>query len=164
MDLPSRFDLRGRSIMNRREFVGLVGVGGVISALPATVTACGQQTAASDPAASVPVVAAASPRTDGFEVVGTVADLDKTGQLLNEKLAIGKALVVRSGDKLIAVDPTCTHAGCTVAWNPNQTFICPCHSSSFATDGKVLQGPASKPLGLYTAKIEGEFVLVKTVV
>jgi cytochrome b6-f complex iron-sulfur subunit len=147
--------------MKRREFVNWVGVSGVISALPATVTACGQQTSTSQVPVA-PVESAASPRTDGFEVAGNVADLDKNGQLLNEKMSLGKALVVReTGDRLLAVDPTCTHAGCNVAWNADQTFICPCHSSKFANDGKVLQGPASLPLGLYTAKIEGDQVLVK---
>ncbi len=146
--------------MKRREFVSWVGVSGVVSALPATVTACGQQTSVSQVDAAAP--AATSPRTDGFEVAGTVANLDKNGQVLNEKMSLGKALVVRAtGDRLVAVDPTCTHAGCTVAWNANQTFICPCHSSKFANDGKVLQGPASRPLALYTAKIEGDQVLVK---
>jgi cytochrome b6-f complex iron-sulfur subunit len=145
--------------MKRREFVSWVGVSGVVSALPATVTACGQQTTSQVPAPAAP---ATSPRTDGFEVAGTVADLDKNGQLLNEKMALGKALVVReTGDRLVALDPTCPHAGCTVAWSADQTFICPCHSSKFADDGKVLQGPASKPLALYTAKIEGDQVLVK---
>ena len=150
--------------MKRREFVSWVGVSGVMSTLPATITACGQQTSTSEvpPAPSAPSVSAASPRSDGFEVAGTVADLDKNGQLLNEKMSLGKALVVReTGDRLVAVDPTCTHAGCTVAWNAEQTFICPCHSSKFANDGKVLQGPASRPLALYTAKIEGDQVLVK---
>jgi cytochrome b6-f complex iron-sulfur subunit len=137
--------------MKRREFVGLVGVGGVVSALPA----CGQQTVSSEPAAP------ASARSDGFEVAGTVADLDRNGQLLNEKMALGKALVVRNGDQLLAVDPTCTHAGCTVTWEADKTFLCPCHASKFASDGKALQGPATNPLGLYTAKIEGDSVLVK---
>jgi cytochrome b6-f complex iron-sulfur subunit len=139
--------------MKRREFVGLVGVGGMVSALPA----CGPQTAS--PESPAPV--ASSPRSDGFEVAGSLADLDQTGQLLNEKMAIGKVLVVRNGEQLIAVDPACTHAGCAVTWNADQTFVCPCHDSKFAADGKVTQGPASKPLGLYTAKIEGDAVLVK---
>jgi cytochrome b6-f complex iron-sulfur subunit len=147
--------------MKRREFVSWVGVSGVVSALPTTVTACGQQSTTSQvPAASAD--SSRTDRTDGFEVVGAVADLDKNGQLLNEKMSLGKALVVRgTGNQLLAVDPTCPHAGCTVGWNADQTFICPCHSSRFANDGKVLQGPASKPLALYTAKIEGDQVLVK---
>ncbi|MBW4514728.1 MAG: Rieske (2Fe-2S) protein [Timaviella obliquedivisa GSE-PSE-MK23-08B] len=143
--------------MKRREFVSWVGVSGVMSTLPATVTACGQQTSTSQAPA-----APAAPRTDGFEVVGTVADLDQKGQILNEKLLLGKALVVREPDnQLVAVDPTCNHAGCNVEWKADQTFICPCHDSKFANDGKLLQGPATQSLPLYTAKIEGDQVLVK---
>jgi cytochrome b6-f complex iron-sulfur subunit len=144
--------------MKRREFVSLVGVSGAISALPVMVAGCGQQTATTS---EVPAVPVAAPRTDGFEVAGTVADLDKTGQLLNEKMALGKALVVRvQGDQLLAVEPTCNHQGCSVAWDA-QSFVCPCHQSKFAKDGKVLQGPATQALPIYTAKIEGDQVLVK---
>jgi cytochrome b6-f complex iron-sulfur subunit len=145
--------------MNRREFVSLVGVSGAISALPVAVTGCGQQTASEAPVS--PAASPAAPRTDGFEVAGTVADLDRTGQLLNEKMALGKALVVRDGDQLLAVEPTCNHKGCSVAWDASQTFICPCHDSKFAKDGKVLEGPATQALPIYTAKIEGDQVLVK---
>ena len=108
--------------MKRREFVGWVGVSGIMSTLPATITACGQQTSTSE----APSVPAASPRSDGFEVAGTVTDLDKNGYLLNEKMSLGKTLVVREKDnQLVAVDPTCNHAGCSVEWNADQTFICP---------------------------------------
>jgi cytochrome b6-f complex iron-sulfur subunit len=141
--------------MKRREFVSLVGVSGAISALPVAVTGCGQQTATTSesPAAAL--------RADGFEVAGTVADLDRTGQLLNEQMALGKALVVRDGEQLLAVEPTCNHKGCSVAWDASQTFICPCHDSKFAKDGKLLQGPATQALPIYTAKIEGDQVLVR---
>lgn len=48
-------------------------------------------------------------------------------------------------------------------WEQNQkSFVCPCHDSKFAPDGKVLGGPATKPLQTYTAKLEGGNVLVKT--
>jgi cytochrome b6-f complex iron-sulfur subunit len=144
--------------MNRREFVSLVGVSGAISALPVAVTGCRQETATTVESPAAPAAA----RADGFEVAGTVADLDKTGQLLNERMALGKALVVRvEGDQLLAVEPTCNHQGCSVAWDASQTFICPCHDSKFAKDGKVLEGPATQALPIYTAKIEGDQVLVK---
>ena len=147
--------------MKRREFVSWVGVSGIMSTLPATITACGQQTSTSE-VPSAPSVPAASPRSDGFEVAGTVADLDKNGYLLNEKMSLGKTLVVREKDnQLVAVDPTCNHEGCSVEWNADQTFICPCHASKFANDGKLLQGPATQALALYTAKVEGDQVLVK---
>ncbi|HSL59748.1 MAG TPA: FAD-dependent oxidoreductase [Acidimicrobiales bacterium] len=46
-----------------------------------------------------------------------------------------------------AVSLTCTHLGCTVAFNSaERSWDCPCHGSRFATDGSVLEGPAVHPL------------------
>ncbi|MEU1146304.1 FAD-dependent oxidoreductase [Streptomyces sp. NPDC005863] len=48
---------------------------------------------------------------------------------------------------LHAVSARCTHLGCLVAFNEAETaWECPCHGSRFATDGAVLQGPATRPL------------------
>lgn len=145
--------------MKRREFTSFVSVGVGISMLPAALTACDAQTnnkATADIAAS----------GGGFEEVGSVSQLEQTGQILNEKLAQGKALVIQdptNAKKLIAVNPTCPHAGCAVTWESDQQkFLCPCHDSEFSSDGKVLEGPATEPLASYEVKVEGDSILVKT--
>ncbi|HZA95096.1 MAG TPA: FAD-dependent oxidoreductase [Burkholderiaceae bacterium] len=45
------------------------------------------------------------------------------------------------------VSPACTHLKCIVHWNSaERSWDCPCHGSRFATDGRVLEGPAITPL------------------
>ena len=138
--------------MSRRAFLTWVGVGGLASSLPVALAACSSDTEQTEAAA-----------TKEFQSVGSVAELDKTGFLLNKKSPVGSVLVVRTPEKkLIAVNPTCTHAGCTVDWTGSSgKFACPCHQSEFGIDGKVLKGPANKPLKTYQAKLQGTSVLVK---
>jgi Rieske Fe-S protein len=49
--------------------------------------------------------------------------------------------------QLHAVNARCTHMGCLVSWNTaERSWDCPCHGSRFDTDGRVIQGPAFRPL------------------
>lgn len=49
--------------------------------------------------------------------------------------------------ELHAVSSVCTHMGCDVLWNDqNKVWVCPCHGSSFAPAGGVINGPATEPL------------------
>ncbi|MFH0519408.1 FAD-dependent oxidoreductase [Streptomyces sp. M41] len=49
--------------------------------------------------------------------------------------------------KLHAVSAKCTHLGCLVSFNrAERAWECPCHGSRFDPDGRVVQGPAVRPL------------------
>ncbi|MEU2376750.1 FAD-dependent oxidoreductase [Streptomyces misionensis] len=75
-----------------------------------------------------------------------------------DDLAPGDGALVRAGDQrlavhrddegaLHAVSARCTHLGCLVSFNrAERAWECPCHGSRFDVDGRVLQGPAVRPL------------------
>ena len=87
-----------------------------------------------------------------------------SGKFSSEKIkeftdiAAGEAKVVNyEGEKIAmykdelhnihAVNPTCTHIHCTVAWNAaEKSWDCPCHGARYSCDGEVLTGPATKNL------------------
>jgi len=51
------------------------------------------------------------------------------------------------GGQIHAVKTACTHMGCAVKWNKDEnTWDCTCHGSRFDHEGRVLSGPALKPL------------------
>jgi menaquinol-cytochrome c reductase iron-sulfur subunit len=80
------------------------------------------------------------------------------------KVSIEKqtAWVVKLPDqKIVAFGPQCTHLGCAYHWEERSSeFLCPCHSSVFSMDGKVLSGPAPRPLDRYATKIENGKLLL----
>lgn len=58
---------------------------------------------------------------------------------------------------MIAFAPQCTHLGCAYHWeDQKQQFVCPCHSSTFSLDGRVLSGPAPRPLDRYEIRIQAD--------
>lgn len=66
------------------------------------------------------------------------------------------AWVVKTPEnKIVAYGPQCTHLGCAYHWDEGvKQFACPCHSSIFSIDGRVLAGPAPRPLDRYQTRIE----------
>lgn len=70
----------------------------------------------------------------------------------------GQGAILRSGLKKLAVyrdasgvvhrrSAVCTHMGCIVHWNDTEkTWDCPCHGGRYDALGKVINGPANRPL------------------
>jgi menaquinol-cytochrome c reductase iron-sulfur subunit len=73
--------------------------------------------------------------------------------VINEKTT---AWVVKKDDQsVVAYTPSCTHLGCAYHWDEeHKYFLCPCHTSAFSIDGKVLMGPAPRPLDRYAIRID----------
>lgn len=53
----------------------------------------------------------------------------------------------REDGSVSAVSARCTHLGCLVTFNgAERSWDCPCHGSRFDTDGRVIEGPATRRL------------------
>lgn len=112
----------------------------------ALLTACGGGSSASGPTAS---------SAPDDPVVTDLATLREAGALGFET-PDGKAIAVARGDDVVAWSSTCTHNGCTVGWDAEtEQLLCPCHGSRFdPADGKVLQGPARRPLPAVAVSVD----------
>jgi Rieske Fe-S protein len=57
----------------------------------------------------------------------------------------------------VAYSGKCPHLGCGYKWRSHKTrgqvFLCPCHLSIYDVTGKVLDGPAPRPLDLLPIKV-----------
>lgn len=73
------------------------------------------------------------------------------------------ALLQHSESGFTALSLTCTHLGCTVQQNGSE-LVCPCHKSRFGEAGKILHGPAQKPLPALRVEIspDGQMTLQKS--
>jgi len=74
----------------------------------------------------------------------------------------GTAWVVKyDNSQVVAFGPNCTHLGCAYHWEAGQKdFFCPCHNSVFSIDGKVVSGPAPRPLDRFQTKVQGTKLLI----
>jgi thiosulfate dehydrogenase (quinone) large subunit len=119
----------------------------VLALLPrARPTPVAVQTTPSTPAPTpTPVASPAGTR------IGAVADLRSRGFINFTDPGTGDpgiAVSLTNGN-IVAFDAVCTHAGCTVTYDPSQKLIsCPCHGAQFdpAHAAAVVNGPAASPL------------------
>lgn len=58
-----------------------------------------------------------------------------------------------------AVSAICTHLGCTVDV-AGEWLVCPCHGSTYERTGRVVRGPAERPLQQYPVVVsDGELII-----
>ncbi|MGD0770915.1 MAG: Rieske 2Fe-2S domain-containing protein [Tepidisphaeraceae bacterium] len=121
--------------VNRREFI-------VLSA--AVVAGC----AANVPMNLQPASIDAGPASD-FAADGVYSQFRQQG-----------FFVVRKGKDLSAISSICTHRRCKVVAQPDDSFHCPCHGSSFDPNGKVTHGPAIYNLSVLPTSVNSNGHLI----
>lgn len=68
---------------------------------------------------------------------------------------IGAVYLRRTPEKIEALNVVCPHAGCFVDFiSARGKFLCPCHNSLFAIDGKIDDPSSPSPRGLDTLEAE----------
>ncbi len=78
-----------------------------------------------------------------------------TDAYLQQEVTRSVWVIKHSPAELTVFSPICTHLGCHFKWNPqSRHFECPCHGSVWTIDGKVIGGPAPRPLDTLPYKIE----------
>ena len=71
-------------------------------------------------------------------------------------------VIKHSASEITVFSPICPHLGCYYDWHPEKNeFICPCHGSIYSLTGKVLGGPAPRPLDTLRHKLEGGELFVE---
>jgi Rieske Fe-S protein len=95
------------------------------------------------------------PATQTEAVLATVSDVGSAGVV-----AHGVVLTRDGSGTVHGVSATCTHQGCTVGAPHDGVVSCPCHGSRFdASTGKVLRGPATRPLPAVPVHVQGDRVV-----
>lgn len=116
---------------------GVGGVSGDAATTTSTTSIAGQP------------VGPKEPLPKGATEIGNVSELG-IGKVASfvDPVTKSPAYILRpQSAKYVAYSAICPHAGCTVQYNPNGTFVCPCHGSTFdALTGAVEIGPAPRGL------------------
>ena len=106
-------------------------------------------------------------RETAFARVGAIAGLpvgtparmsfeQKNADAYLTEARVNDVWVVKHSESDVTVySPICTHLGCRYEFVAQaDEFRCPCHASVFSVDGKVLGGPAPRPLDTLPHRIE----------
>lgn len=150
--LPRKAAMRGLGTA-----VGVLVGGGIIGVIakaltPGTSLANTGSTLAANPQA---------PATGGQTLLGSVKSLAvNSAAQYTDPTSGDPALLIHLPDgKFVAYDAVCTHAGCTVQYDPTQQqLVCPCHGAAFdaAHAAAVVNGPAQSPLATLKVKIDAK--------
>jgi len=149
--------------VSRRRFFARVtnGIIGIISAVVAYIS--GRAGLASIAGAQANWLPASSildlKDNEPTPITLTVSRLDGFREVIDRKTIF----LVKTGDaQVAAMDSTCSHLGCLVAWDAQaQLFKCPCHGGVYDRTGAVKDGPPPQALTKLSTRIDNGRVLVQ---
>jgi thiosulfate dehydrogenase [quinone] large subunit len=161
-------ELRRKILIGARSTALLAGVAAVLGGATAAIgRAAGgtrggaRQTLTTGSPRTAPSPASPSPHATRHRAPGTaLAPVSAVpvgeGRQFTDPASGQPAWLLRpSGHKVAAFSAVCTHAGCTIGYDPNTAeFVCPCHGGRFsARTGAVIAGPPPTPLAKSPARV-----------
>ncbi|WP_214371211.1 ubiquinol-cytochrome c reductase iron-sulfur subunit [Pseudonocardia sp. H11422] len=133
--------------LSRRTVIAGAGV----AALGATLAVTGCSTAATGSGGGSGGGRAPAP---GGTALGPASDVPVGGGRIYE--AQGVVVTQPTAGDYQGFSIVCPHQGCTVNQIAGSEIVCPCHNSTFALDGAVVQGPAERGLESRAVAVTGD--------
>lgn len=97
---------------------------------------------------------------NGWIDAGPLTDYGPDG--VYSKFAERGFFIVRNGALVFALSAICTHRKCKLIAEPDRSFYCKCHGSTFDSGGHVTEGPARRDLPVFqTVTDDNRHLLVK---
>lgn len=91
----------------------------------------------------------------------TLTDVEQDAYLRQSVVRSVWAVKSTSGD-IVVYTPVCPHLGCQYSWDSaSARFVCPCHTSIWTIDGKLISGPSPRDLDTLPSKVQNGVLLVR---
>src|SRR5579884_360458 len=171
---PETATLAGQSRITRREaivgsvvtavlvFLGIADHAGSVGAASGAGGSLGGKSSNGTPASGQGTASRGTGNSTspaGMKKVGNMSQLPPNSAGMVQDPASGDPVIIVRTDRahIYAYDAVCTHAGCTVQYDPSQKLIvCPCHGGEFdpSHGAQVVAGPPPTPLGKIAFKVD----------
>jgi nitrite reductase/ring-hydroxylating ferredoxin subunit len=102
------------------------------------------------------------PMAESFHPVARVSDIPKK-QCRSFRIAGADVMIAHTVDGFYAVEDLCTHAEARLSQGRLKRcrIACPLHGAVFdLRDGRVVKGPASRPVRAYPVRVAGDMLEV----
>lgn len=134
----------------RRKFCSQATLAICGGALGLMLEGCGGGPTSPSNVAALPTVTGTRVSGGVTLTIGSSSPLSAVGSAALVQTSSGNFLVGHTAPTtFVALSAICTHQTCTIAGFSNQTYVCPCHGSTFDINGRVLGGPAPTSLHQY---------------